>query len=690
MLAWVTRQNPNAILRVAKSISSASMVGIENPEAVHAAWHAQVARTAAQQGGAPAPPTDDAAWFQSGHSRRTEGLRQPLPADPARAASGVEGVVRDGEGAPPPAPLLPAAQEQSTQQPSPVIAVQADKPAAGVVKSGPQVAARQHEEPTVPPPPPPLQIARASQQGFNTRPPPDLNAPIFGSALFDWLGPLLAVLVSVVSVYLWQRSAGIVAERRAPPPKENRYFSPVSRVATVAERLYADIKDLPLVCPHTHVDAAMFADRTFRFASPSQLFVTSDHYVLRMLHSQGVSLDALGVTRKANRSADHHEVNPRDVWRTFAAHQDAFRATPTSLWVREALASSFNITERLTASNADKLYSTIDAALQTEQFRPIALLDAWNIRVLATTNGATDPLAAHVALSRMPSMRGRVIPTFRPDDVCDLRHPEWRARIATLRQLTGLPIDSFDGFLDALLARRAEFKRLGATASDHGLSMPLVAAMAPDKLKALFASALAGKPVSAQEAAAFMSHMVLEHARMSSVDGLVMQIHAGVHRDHHPGMFAAFGPDIGADMPVAVDWTSGLQPLLAELGTHPNMTLVLFTLDESTYTRELAPLAGFYPAVKLGPPWWFLDSLHGMRRYLDAVVDTAGLANLAGFNDDARNVLTLRARHTLWRRAVSDWIATQHVAGVLDWTEALLAARDLALHQAVKTYKLSV
>jgi glucuronate isomerase len=362
--------------------------------------------------------------------------------------------------------------------------------------------------------------------------------------------------------------------------------------------------------------------------------------------------------------------------------------TQTSLWLREALASTFNITERLSASNADRLYDVMDAALKSDQFKPAALLDAWNIRVLATTNGATDPLLPHVALSRQPAMRGRIIPTFRPDDVCDLRHTEWRQRIAALRELTSLPVATFDDFLAALRARRAEFKRLGATASDHGVAAPVTTILAHDKVRSLFSAALAGKAVSPEDGAAFTAHMLVEHARMSAADGLVMQLHAGVHRNHHPGLFASCGPDIGADIPVAADWTGGLQPLLGELGTHPNLTLVVFTLDEATYSRELGPLAGFYPVLKLGPPWWFHDSLHGMRRYLDGVVDSAGVANLAGFNDDARNFLTLQARHTLWRRAVADWVATQHVAGILDWVDALQVAKDLALNLAVRTYKL--
>ncbi len=332
------------------------------------------------------------------------------------------------------------------------------------------------------------------------------------------------------------------------------------------------------------------------------------------------------------------------------------------------------------------MYDRIDAALRSERMRPAALLDAWNIRVLATTNGATDELAAHAALRRGP-LRGRVVPTFRPDDVTDISNPAWRDNIAKLRELTGEAVTSYESYLRALRARRRAFIDMGATASDHGAATPLTKVLPDARLKEIFGAALAGK-ASAADALDFGAHMLVEHARMSASDGLVMQLHAGVARNHDAALFARYGPDKGADVPLAVDWTGGLQPLLSELGNNANLTLVLFTLDESTYARELAPLAGHYSALRLGPPWWFHDSLHGMRRYLDSVVETAGVANLAGFNDDTRAFLSIPARHAVWRRAVADWVATQHAAGVLDWPDARAVAYDLAYGLAKKTYKL--
>ncbi len=309
--------------------------------------------------------------------------------------------------------------------------------------------------------------------------------------------------------------------------------------------------------------------------------------------------------------------------------------------------------------------------------------------MLATTNAATDDLAAHLLLQATP-LRGRVIPTFRPDEVSDIGRASWREAVAKLSALTGEKCDTFGSFLAALRLRRAAFAAAGATASDHGAEAPVAAPLPAGRADELFRQALkkgsAGIP--AADAAAFRAHMLLEHARMSAADGLVMQLHAGVVRDHDVALAARFGPDRGGDIPVAVDWTRGLAPLLAELGHAANLTLVLFTLDESTYARELAPLAGIYPVLRLGPPWWFHDSLAGARRYLDAVVETAGVANLAGFNDDTRAFLSIPARHGVWRRAVADWAAEQHARGVLDWQDARAAAYDLAYGQARRTYKL--
>ena len=330
----------------------------------------------------------------------------------------------------------------------------------------------------------------------------------------------------------------------------------------------------------------------------------------------------------------------------------------------------------------------VDGALRSAKLRPAALLDTFKIEVLATTNGATDDLAAHALLAATP-LRGRVVPTFRPDDVSDVARPGWRDAIGALSRLTGEKCDTFPSFLAALRARRAAFAALGATATDHGAETPTAAPLAPKRADEIYRAALRpGAAVPPDDASAFRAHMLMEHARMSAADGLVMQLHAGVFRNHDALIAERFGPDRGGDIPLAADWTRGLAPLLRELGHAPNFTLVVFTLDESTYSRELAPLAGVYPCLRLGPPWWFLDSLAGARRYLDAVVETAGVANLAGFNDDTRALLSIPARHGVWRRAVADWAAEAHARGVLDWADARAVAYDLAYGNAKKTYKL--
>jgi glucuronate isomerase len=180
--------------------------------------------------------------------------------------------------------------------------------------------------------------------------------------------------------------------------------------------------------------------------------------------------------------------------------------------------------------------------------------------------------------------------------------------------------------------------------------------------------------------------MLVEFARMSAEDGLVMQLHAGSLRNHNEAVYRRFGPDKGADIPVATDWTRGLRTLLNERGNDPRFRLIAFALDESAYSRELAPLAGHYPSLLLGAPWWFFDSPLGMRRYLDAVIETAGIYNFAGFNDDTRAFASIPARHDVWRRVSCDWLAGLVAAGVVDEEGAAEMAHELAYGLAKKAY----
>jgi glucuronate isomerase len=306
--------------------------------------------------------------------------------------------------------------------------------------------------------------------------------------------------------------------------------------------------------------------------------------------------------------------------------------------------------------------------------------------VLATTDPATDPLEAHAAL-RASGWSGRVIPTFRPDAVINLETEGWRAQVDALAQASGIEIRDYASFLVALQNRRAFFKHMGATAADHGVCDPNLEPLSEADAQVIFRLALVGH-VSQTDAMRFTSHMLVEMARMSCEDGLVMQLHPGSLRNHSPEIYQRFGRDKGYDIPVQTEYTRSLRPMLAEFGADPRFALILFTLDETAYARELAPLAGVYPSVRLGPPWWFNDSWNGMRRYFDQVIETAGVYNTAGFNDDTRAFLSIPARHDLWRRAAANWLAGLVLRGMLGRDEAAELALELVYNLPKKAYRL--
>lgn len=461
----------------------------------------------------------------------------------------------------------------------------------------------------------------------------------------------------------------------------DRCFSPEPRQRAEARALYDGVRDLPLVCPHGHVDVRLLADPEARFGSPAELLVIPDHYVLRLLYSQGVPLEDLGVPRLrgAGRQDDH-----RRVWRQFCAHFHLFRGTPSGLWLRDELESVFGLPDKPGAANADALYDALAEKLARPEFAPRALFRRFGVEVLCTTDAATDALNAHRALQ---AEGFDVRPTFRPDRLLDLASPAWRADIARLGELTGMCLEDYPGFVRALERRRADFRAAGATACDHAAQSAHTERLSPAQAHDLFARALRAR-ATREDAARFCAHMLIEFARMSAEDGLVMQLHAGSWRNHNPALFARFGPDVGADIPVPTEWTRGLRALLGEFGNDARLRLIVFTLDESTLARELAPLAGHYPALLLGAPWWFFDSVKGMERYLDATVETAGLANLAGFNDDTRAFPSIPARHDLWRRVSSNWLANLRVRGLIDDEDARAMAFELACGRARAAYRL--
>ncbi|HEY8536522.1 MAG TPA: glucuronate isomerase [Vicinamibacterales bacterium] len=462
----------------------------------------------------------------------------------------------------------------------------------------------------------------------------------------------------------------------------DRYFSPVPAVRAVARELYDSVASLPLVCPHGHVDPRLLAlDEPF--PDPAALIVIPDHYVVRMLYSQGVPMESLGIPRLDGAPV---ETDPRRIWQRFADHFYLFRGTPSGAWLSHEFESVFGVDEPLTSASAMRVYDRIQACLERPEFRPRALFERFNIEVLCTTDSATDTLEWHRRI-RESGWSGRVLPTFRPDLAVNILHPDWRREIERLGELTGTAITDYTRYIRALEARRAFFKEMGATATDHAVETPWTQRLSDHDATQLFDRALRGTATE-DDARAFTAHMLMEMARMSVEDGLVMQLHPGSARNHNRLVYERFGPDRGCDIPLPTEFTRNLQALLNAYGNDPRFTLVLFTLDESTYSRELAPLAGHYPALRLGPPWWFHDSLEGMLRFRYSVTETAGIYNTAGFNDDTRAFPSIPARHDLARRVDATFLADLVARHVVTLDDAHEMMRALSYELAKRTYRL--
>ncbi|MDQ1708648.1 MAG: glucuronate isomerase [Frankiaceae bacterium] len=439
----------------------------------------------------------------------------------------------------------------------------------------------------------------------------------------------------------------------------------------IARDIYRQTRALPLVCMHGHIDAAVVAGNA-AFDDPAGLLVTPDHYVTRQLVSAGISLADLGIAGAAQPAT----ADSREVWRTFCAHWHLFRGTPSRYWLEHQLVELLGVDVRPSAETADAIYDRICVRLAEPEFRPRALLDTFGIEVLATTDSATSRLTEH-ALLRDEGFGGRVVPTFRPDGLVHIDRPHWADRVRDLAQLTGADTQTYAGFLAAIRARRADFAALGARATDHGHLRADCERLSPAAAERTYRQALADD-LAPGAAAAFAGHMLHEMALMSCADGLVMQLHVGVWRDHDSGIEAEYGSDRGFDIPIAAEFTRALQPILRSVGRDPRFRLILFTVDESTYSRELAPLAGVYPSVRLGAPWWFLDSPDGLRRFRELVTETAGFYNTSGFVDDTRAFLSIPARHDLSRRVDAGYLARLVAEHRLDGDEAVETAIDLA------------
>jgi glucuronate isomerase len=466
------------------------------------------------------------------------------------------------------------------------------------------------------------------------------------------------------------------------PLHPDRLFASCQQQREIARELYDAVASLPVVSPHGHTDPRWFADN-LPFANATELLIQPDHYLLRMLFSQGVTLAELGISPV---KGDFVDADPAQVWQIFARYYPLFRGTPTRLWMEHVLGEVFSLEGRLDEDSATAFYKEINRQLATPEFLPRALFERFNIEVIATTESPLDPLEAHQRLQQDP-WQGRVITAFRPDPVVDPEYEGFTDNIAELSRISEIGCDTFQGYLDALRARREFFKSMGATSTDHGHPTAMTADLEAGECERLYTAALAGT-ITAVEAELFRAQMLMEMALMSIDDGLVMQIHPGVYRNHNPSLFERYGRDRGADMPLPGEFVRNLKPLLDRLGNHPDFTLILFTLDETTYARELAPLAGHYRAIKLGPAWWFHDSPEGMLRYRQQVTETAGFYNTAGFNDDTRAFLSIPARHDVARRMDCRLLAQLVAEHRLDIDEAHELAIDLSYRLAKKAYKL--
>jgi glucuronate isomerase len=485
----------------------------------------------------------------------------------------------------------------------------------------------------------------------------------------------------VVRPVQWQHDVTVATATRPLRLHPDRLFPSEPGVRAIARRLYDAIRELPIISPHGHVDPRLLLDDE-PFPDPATLFVTPDHYVTRLLHASGIGLDALGVAE-----GPLGEAQAREVWRLLCAHWDVYRGTPVRFWLESELAEIFDVDLHPSAQTADMIYDRIAERLATDAYRPRALFERFKIAVLATTDDPADDLSAHAALAADPTWSGRVIPTFRPDRYLEPGRPGWPDAVAELGKAADVDAGDFGGYIRALEARRRYFIEHGAVSADHSHDDVRTDPLEPHEASRICRSALAADATEA-ETTALRRHLLLEMARMSCDDGLVMTLHPGVRRGHHGPTTRQFGPDTGNDIPIPVEYTDALRPLLERYGTHRGFHLVPFTLDETVFSRELAPLAGFYPAIYVGVPWWFLDAPHAIRRFRAAVTETIGFSRTSGFVDDTRAFCSIPARHDMSRRVDAGWLAHLVAEHQLDEDEAAQTALELVAAQPEQVFKL--
>jgi glucuronate isomerase len=457
-----------------------------------------------------------------------------------------------------------------------------------------------------------------------------------------------------------------------------RFFDSDSEIRKIAMELYSSVKDLPIVCPHGHVDPSYLAENK-SYPDPAELILIPDHYIFRMLYSQGIKLESLGIPTIDGTPV---ETDHRKIWQIFADNFYLFVGTPTGAWLSYEFSEVFGIIEKLNSESAQRIYDQLQEKIRSPEFRPRTLYEKFNIEVLNTTDGASDSLNYHKQI-RKSGWNGKVIPCFRPDAVLKVSTAQWQDEIRLLGKASGINITSYNNLIKALENRRAFFKEMGAVSTDHGVEDELT----KQEAESIFQRALKGKATQEDEAQ-FTAHMLMEMARMSIEDGLVMQLHPGSFRNHNQFIFNRFGADKGCDIPIRTEYTRNLYELLNKYGNDSRLTLVVFTLDENTYSGELAPLAGHYPAMKLGPAWWFHDSIEGMIRYRERVTETAGFYNTVGFNDDTRAFASIPARHDLSRRVDSNFLARLVSRHIIDMSDARNISKALAYDLVKKAYKL--
>lgn len=464
---------------------------------------------------------------------------------------------------------------------------------------------------------------------------------------------------------------------------ENRFFDSDPAIRSVAAELYKNVRELPIVSPHGHTTPQWFAENK-PFADPTELILIPDHYIFRMLYSQGIPMESLGIPTIDGTPV---ETDHRKIWQIFGENYYLYAGTPTGVWLNHEFYHVFGIREKLTGESAMRIYDQIDEKLNQPEFLPRALFDRFNIEVLTTTDCATDTLQYHQQI-KDSGWNGNIVPCLRPDAVVNLLTPGWNKKIQILGDLVGFEISSIEKYIQALEKRREFFKSMGAVSTDQGVVSPYTHELTAKEADLIFQKALKGE-VTAEENDQFIAHMLMEMARMSVEDGLVMQIHPGSFRNHNQQVYERFGPDKGCDIPMHTEYTHNLYELLNKYGNDPRFSLIVFTLDETTYSRELAPLAGHYPAMKLGPSWWFHDSIEGMTRFRQQVIETAGVYNTVGFNDDTRAFPSIPARHDLSRRIDSNFLAYLVARHVIDMEDAVAMSRALAYDLVKKGYKLS-